>query len=190
MAQRGLSAGMIAELEKERMHMCHLVDFDFSSAVYLTTHVRSLDWGGNTYLATGSLLSIEAVSESVSFDVGMLAVSLSGVDQANISAALSENFIGKTVNVYLALLDEDGVIIPDPLKIYGGTIDGFKVSESIGAAGRGTSVVRWEVASQWRNFDKTAGRRTNDGDQQSFYPGDLGMNYSGEIVKDLKWGRV
>jgi len=41
----------------------------------------------------------------------------------------------------------------------------------------------------WSDFERTAGRRTNDNDQQVYYPGDRGFQFADDALKDIKWGR-
>ena len=46
------------------------------------------------------------------------------------------------------------------------------------------------VTSHWADFDLKAGRKTNDSSQQMFFSGDKGMEFSGLMTEDIKWGRV
>ena len=46
------------------------------------------------------------------------------------------------------------------------------------------------MASHWADFEKKAGRFSNNNSQQYFFSGDVGFEYAANTVKDLKWGRA
>ena len=46
-----------------------------------------------------------------------------------------------------------------------------------------------QAASHWADFEKTAGRLTNDNRQKQFFSTDDGMNFAAQTVKDIKWGK-
>ena len=43
--------------------------------------------------------------------------------------------------------------------------------------------------SHFSDFSRVAGRRTNEGSQQRFFPTDRGMEFAGLTVQDILWGR-
>ena len=53
-----------------------------------------------------------------------------------------------------------------------------------------TATVTMTVASQFADFERANGRKTNPASQQIHFSDDQGMNFSAQIVKDLKWGRA
>jgi len=183
-----MTASMLAEIAKEKIRMFHLVEFYFDSGTtYVSMSYKDISWNGNTYLATGSLLKISDISEEVGLKVGAVSIKLSGVNQANIATALSEDYTDRQVKVYRGLLSEGHLVVADPMLLFDGRIDNFSLSEDIE---NGTSILTWQVPSHWADFEKRSGRRCNMEDQQLHFPDDKGFDFASEIVKDLKWGRI
>ena len=183
-----MTALMLAEIAKEKVRMFHLVEFYFDSeTIYFSMSYKDISWNGNTYLATGNLLNISDISEEVGLKVGAVSIKLSGVNQANIATALSEDYTDRPVKIYRGFLSEGYLIISDPMLMFDGRIDSFSLSEDIET---GTSTLTWDVPSHWADFEKQSGRRCNMEDQQLYFPDDKGFDFTSEIVKDLKWGRV
>lgn len=183
---RGLTAAMLSEIAKGKVKMIYLVELQFSTTVYLTTHYRDVNWSSNDYSAGGNLISVGPVSEKTEMAVGSLNIGLSGVNQDNISTALTEDFIGDKVLIYLAFLDGESVIA-DPYLRFDGRIGSFSMGED---PTTGAANLTWSAASHWEDFDKITGRRTNHNDQIARYSGDLGFEFAAEIMKDIKWGRA
>lgn len=186
MANRGMSAAMLTEIAKQNVKMVHLVQFHFSTIEYITDWQINIPWDGNDYLSLGNLLSIPPIPEIINPRVGSIPIKFSGVNQANISTALTEDYTDIQVINYIGLLNTSYSLIVDPILIYDGRIDNYELNEN---PGEGTSTLTWHVASHWADFEKRSGRRTNDNDQQNLFSGDKGFEFSSEIVKDLKWGK-
>ncbi|MFQ5510039.1 MAG: hypothetical protein ACE5FN_12010 [Leptospirillia bacterium] len=188
MAGRGMSAAMLAEIARAEVRLAHLVEIHLDSNLgrYTDAH-RDLVWGGNIYLADGNLMDIPTVTEEADLRVGSVTVSLTGVAQANIATALLEPSTDRQVVIRTGCLDAADALIADPVVVFDGRIDGWSIREDPEG---GTSVVEWTVASHWADFEKTAGRRTNHEDQQTFFPGDDGFKFAPEIIRDIRWGRA
>ena len=186
MANRGMTAAVLTEIAKGQVAMFHLVQFHFSTVEYLTDAGIDISWSGNTYISSSGFLSFGSVQETMQISVGNITVNVSGVDKASIATALLEDYNDKKIVIYRGFLDTTASIIVDPFLLFDGRISSFSVTENPGE----TSTLSWQVASHWADFDKVAGRRTNNNDQQNLYPGDLGLDHASEIIKDLKWGRV
>ncbi|MFQ5510127.1 MAG: hypothetical protein ACE5FN_12465 [Leptospirillia bacterium] len=186
MAGRGMSAAMLAELGKPDIRPCRLVAFHFDGGVQRYTDAgHDVAWGGNTYSADGNLTGVDTITETAPLKRGGLKVSLSGVPLANIATALSEPYTDRRVTIHIALLNAGGGVIADPLLIYDGRIDSYEITEKPG----GTADVRWDIASHMADFEKVAGRHTNDSEQQALFPGDGGFKFASQVDPDTEWGR-
>ena len=53
-----------------------------------------------------------------------------------------------------------------------------------------TATISLEISSQFINFDKKAGRKTNIGSMQIEHPQDFSMEFSSSTLKDIKWGKA
>lgn len=187
MAQRGMSAAAQAEVAKSAVHTFHLVRFDFSTPEYLTDAYTDVLYDGNTYLSAGNLVAIDAVSESIELTNEQIKISVSGVNQANVAVALSEDYTDKKVHIYRGFFDENYLLIADPVAVFiNGLVNKFDFSEN---PDDGTASLEWLVSSHWADFERVAGRRTTDNDQQLHFPGDKGLEFTQAMIKNIGWGR-
>jgi hypothetical protein len=53
----------------------------------------------------------------------------------------------------------------------------------------GSCTIAISATSHWVDFERRPGRHTNHAEQQVWFPGDLGFEFSSEIVKEIRWGR-
>ena len=192
MAGRGMSAEVLAEIGKDELYFFNLLEFAWNEGTdYITDFPRDLEWDGNTYLSTGDLLSVPVISETLGIRVNTVSFTLSGVNQSNISKALSTNFIGLPITIYRGFFSTEAPsvndIIEDPIILFKGYISAFSLSED---PVTGTSKLSWSAASHWSDFERKNGRQTNDRTHQELFPGDRFFEYAGQTVEDFKWGRV
>jgi hypothetical protein len=181
---RTISASVITELAKDNFRLCHLVHFALSSDIYVTDFGHDITYGGNTYLASDSLLGVASPQETQELRVGQVNVTVSGAEQSFISIFLNQNWINREATISRAVIAANGTVIGAPIVVFNGQITQFQIDE-----GNNSSDVTIALASHWADFDKKSGRFTNNNSQQYFFSGDLGFEYSANTVKDLKWGR-
>ncbi len=181
---RAIHADVITELAKDAFTQAHLVKINFDTLVYLTDHAHALTYNGQTYESDGHLLGMSQVNETAEMRVGSFNLSLSGVEQSYVSILLSQNVINRQVLISRVVLNVTGGIIGDPILLYDGRINSFSVKDQ-----SDTSTINLAVTSHWSDFEKRAGRRTNDASQQSFFPGDKFFEFASQSVKNIKWGR-
>ena len=98
---------------------------------------------------------------------------------------LNENVVNDSVDIFRGFLDDSNALISDPFLLYRGKIDSFDISES-----DKSSQVNLSIVSNWADFGKKSGRKTNNTSQQRFFSGDVGMDFSSQTVQDIKWGRA
>lgn len=182
---RVIHADVITELAKDHFNTAFLVKIDFATAVYLTDYAHDITHSSITYDAGGHLLGISSVSETSEVRVGSITINLSGVQQAHIATLLSGGYVDRQVVISRVVLNDVGVIIGNPITVYDGRISHFAISDT-----DESSEINLTVTSHWADFELKAGRRTNDNSQQMFFSGDKGLEFSGLMTKDIKWGRL
>jgi hypothetical protein len=152
------------------------IDFDSNTAP---------DSGTNTYLAQGQFLYFGNITESSDLRVGQVDLTFTAVDTTTVALLLNNNYMNKRVVIYRAILDEDYSFTSDDVfTVFDGRIMNYNIRET-----ESTATVTMTVASLFADFERKNGRRTNNASQQRVFSSDLGMNFSAEIVKDIKWGR-
>jgi len=186
MANRSMTASMLTEIAKASVRLVYFVKLGFSTPEYVTTAYKDVTFDGDNYQALGHLLKVSDIRETLAVRVNSVSLTLSGVDQSFIATMLGENVTNKTLQMWLGFLDSTGALVPDPVEVFSGRIDDYKFSEDTIS---GTAEIQVNAANHWADWEKIAGRRTNDEDQQLYYPGDKGLEFASRIVKDLRWGQ-
>ncbi len=181
---RGINAATISALQTDAFNMCHLIQFDFSSPIRITDWSRNIAALSNTFLTSSHVLEIGESSETAEIRINSMQITLSGVSQEYISIFLSNNYMDVRARVWKAVIGAADAIVGDPFIVFDGRISGFGIEDS-----EQDSRVEIEISSHWKDFELRKGRRTNRNSQQYYFAGDLGMDYAGAVVQDLKWGR-
>ncbi len=140
-------------------------------------------WGGNTWVGVGQLGAVEPVREAETGEVSGLAFSLSGVPSTHISIAMNEAYQGRTVRVYVGLLDANYALIGTPVLEWEGSIDIMAIEDN----GQ-TSTIRVTAENELFDFERPNVLLLTDEDQQKLFTGDLGLQYAAQMVdRPLVW---
>lgn len=153
------------------------------TAVYRT---QSGDLAGR-YNAAGSLLEISTFEESLALNVHKLTIGLDGVNGAAVADLLLHRYIDRTVKIWQGLMDSNETPIVDPILLMDGRISDASVDNDPEAS---TIKVTVAVSSQWADFERKGGIKTNDRDHQRHYPNDKGFEFSAASKKHMKWGEA
>src|SRR3954453_4041466 len=97
-------------------------DFD-SAAINLFTGYGTLVIDGKSYLGTGKLLVVDPAEETGELNATNATFQLSGIQEADIAVALTENYNGRPGRMKLALFDSSNVLIADPIQFFSGRMD-------------------------------------------------------------------
>lgn len=189
MADRGVSADVIAEVQKAANQPIHLFEAILDAGtVYLTDAAFNIVWGGHTYLANGQFLGYEGLSEESELEVASITLMFSGVDQTMIAAFDQEDIVDREVRIYRAFLSVvNDTVVADPYVRFAGRLDEMSIDED---PTTGKSEVRVTAASQFIDFQRRPGRHTNPSEQAIFFPGDNGFKFCSEVARPAIWGRV
>src|ERR1700738_2838175 len=118
---RPMSAPMLAALQASELFPAIFVQAQFAtSTLYLWSGVGPKVWNGNTYLGMGTFGSVSAIEEGASVEAKGIVLSLSGIDPTMLADALQQIKLGLPVTVFLALFDNTGALIADPLTSWAG----------------------------------------------------------------------
>lgn len=181
---RLINAATIAALNSDNLNMASLVELDFTTPIKMTNWARNVSANGTSYLTSSDLLSIDEVSETSDLQVNSLNITFSGVSQTFVSLFLSNNYIDVRARIWKAVLTNTDTVIGDAILTFDGRITSYNIDES-----DSKSTVEVEIASHWKDFQLTKGRKTNHNTQQLFFPGDEGFRFAAKSTKDIKWGK-
>lgn len=190
---RNLDSGLITSLTGKQLYIVDLIEIHLATAVYFTNGHIDIDYdsptapdvGTNTYLAQGQYLGFGNVQESTDIRVSNLAITFTAVDFTTLGYVLSNDYIDRRVVLYRAVLNDDYTFNSGHIfQYFDGNISDFTINES-----KETATLTLKVASQFADYERTNGRRTNNASQQRFYSTDVGLEFSPQIQTDVKWGR-
>jgi hypothetical protein len=181
---RAINAATITALQSDAFNMAHLIQLDFSAVVRLTDWGRNISALSTTFLSSPHLVGIGDSSESTDIRVNSIDLVMSGVEQTFIALFLTNNYMDVRARIWKAVLDSSDAIVGDPFVVFDGRISSYSISDD-----SGTSEISIEMSSHWKDFELVKGRKTNRNSQQYYFPADKGFDFSGVVVRDLKWGR-
>jgi hypothetical protein len=187
---RLISGPALAQLNAESMRVALLVEMMLSAPVRLCTANVNLDWAGSTYIGTGVLGAVNEVDDSPG-EYKNLTFTLSGVDLAVISIALSENVSNKRVTVREAIIDSNSFAVLDAPVIWTGIMDQMPVQ-------RDDDTATVSVSAEHRGITFARAKPINytEVDQARIDPADTSLRFiqSQSTHQDVwpaaSWGRV
>lgn len=189
---RGLSNAQNTYLAGNALLVVSLIEIGVNgdSDLYYTDAPFDVDYAGNTYEAQGNFLSVSEAQETADIQVTNINLIISALDSDMVTKLARSNQINQTVTIRKAFFDPtDYSLIGDSagdtaLVVFKGNIAGYRVEDS-----EDTATIQLEVSSQFNNFNRTSGRRTNLGNFQREHPNDYFMQYSHESLQGIKWGK-
>ena len=191
---RGIASSLQTKLAARSVFAANLIELHLSTPLYFTSTNIDIDFdsdtapttGSNTYLAQGQFLFFSNITESSDLRVGQIDMTFTAVDTTTVALLINNEFMNKRVVIYRAVLDNEyNFTSDDVFTVFDGNIMGYSINET-----NETATVTITVASQFADFERTNGRKTNPASQQIHFANDKGMDFSAQIVKDLKWGRA
>lgn len=191
---RGIASSLQTKLAARSVFAADLIELHLSTPLYFTSTNIDIDFdsdtapttGSNTYLAQGQFLFFSNITESSDLRVGQIDMTFTAVDTTTVALLINNEFMNKRVVIYRAVLDNEyNFTSDDVFTVFDGNIMGYSINET-----NETATVTITVASQFADFERTNGRKTNPASQQIHFANDKGMDFSAQIVKDLKWGRA
>jgi hypothetical protein len=191
---RNIAPALQTKLENRKLFVADLIELHLDTPLYFTTSNINITFdsgtapnsGNNEYLAQGQFIGYGNVVESADLRVGTLEMTFTAVDGTMVGVVLNNDYIDKRVVIYRAVLQDDySFTSSDVFMIFDGYINGYNISES-----NDTATLTLECSSQFADFERTNGRRTNPASQKLFFNTDRGLDFSPQIVKDIKWGRA
>jgi hypothetical protein len=185
---RGLTSTTNTALARQALVSYVLLDI---AGFYYTDAPYDIAYFGNTYEAQGNFLGISETTENAETQVTSISITFTGLDSTTMLRFANSDIINKDVTVYRALWDQatEDLIYDSagdgPLTIFKGKIAGYRVEDA-----QDTATLTVQVDSQFTDFEKINGRRTNLANFQREHPADFSMQFSHETLTDLKWGKT
>ena len=136
-----------------------------------------------TYLGVGDLGSVTNVEEATEQRAFGITLTLSGIPPALLSIALSEEVQGRKAEIWAGFLDDDYVLVVDPVLLFRGGMDTMDI-----LAGE-EGIISVTAESRLIDWDRARVRRYTDGDQSEAFPFDRGFEFVSQTTdKEINWG--
>jgi len=160
--------------------------------ILLTTYVSDLPAdvgnGEEVFQASGDLLSMSDVEESLTMDLGTVSLGMMAISNEWLKLSQTIELNGRDVEIWRVLLDPiTREIINAPFKYFAGTVVSGQVDKKNIKDG---SSVELEVSNHFYNFQVLSGFRCNTNDHQKFFPNDTGFKDTSSVPRKLGWGGV
>lgn len=155
-----------------------------AGTVLVHSELGDISFGGDTYTGIGKFGGMGAAEESSDLSRTPISLTLSGIPNDLIAIVLGQYYQGRRATVFLGYLDlTTRVLVDTPTILYRGNIDAADIQQDK------TCTVTISVESRFAAWDKPLVRRYNNSDQQSRYPGDLGLQFIEQTAdKQIIWG--
>ena len=172
-------------------HIKHglLIDLTVNtSTYYIANTYNPITWNGHEYKALGHFMGISEIQDDIKATNNSLSLTLSGIpaesgdaDNINyIGLVLNSNIKGSRVEIRRAFFDPTtGELLSDQVFLrFSGYISNYTLTDSLDAEGRSAvNTVVAQCSSIHAVLEKRiVGRRTNNTDQQYYYPGDTSFS--------------
>ena len=175
----------IPALSSSSIKHCLLIDLDVNGTVFRISNAYSpIVYNGNTYTQLGNFLGMSEMQDDLKVTNNQLNIQLSGLPPDDgspnyMSVVLNSNIKGSKIQIYRAFFDSSTGFY-DATQVYlrfSGYVSNYNLSENWDQENKLTSnTVGIQCSSIHAIMEKKfTGRRTNDADQQFWYPGDTGM---------------
>lgn len=183
-------------VEKKVLQVFELVYADLDGGLYLTNAPYNVTISSNqhgvragTYISVGRFLGFSEIKEESKFTISEITATLSGLpafDDNNdsiIADLLTGDYIDRRAEIARAFFNSNTNEYLDSILIFKGRISAPVIQDDPSE----TTTVAITASNNWVDYERTNGMVTTDARQQAIYTGDRGMQYSKDVIKDIKW---
>ncbi len=166
--------------------MVTLADLNFASGtVSVHDGIGPLLYNGSTYIGLGQYGAMDAILEDTSGIARTVQLTLSGVEPGLVASAMTENYQGRTVTIYVGPLDINTLSwIVSPETVWEGRMDYMTIDIQETSA-------TIKMNCEHRLYREPLIARYTDQDQQLAHPGDNFFNLLWQIpLATATWGAV
>lgn len=145
-------------------------------------------WGGETFTGRdpvfGTIGDVEALNEQIGDSIPGLDLTLLPPSTSAATTLASAAMQGAPASLWLAVVNDDGGVLPDPELLFTGEID-----QPVLAIDRGSRELSFSLASAWEHlFEPNEGANLSDTFHQSVHPGQRGFANMTGVETNKLWG--
>lgn len=158
-------------------------DFD-SGSIGLWNGIGTLSVGGVDYMGSGTLLQIDPAQETGEIEAGNATFRMSGIQESDISIALTEDYQGRPCRMLMGLFTAAGTLIADPIRLFTGRMDVMNFRDD-----PADPSITMTAENDLIRLNRSKPRRRTHEDQQIDHPGDMFFSHVNAMQhKDILWG--
>lgn len=187
---RDLSANLLGQIEAESLQPFIAVEIVFSTGVTRAwSGYGQLYIDSNLYLGVGTLGNISQIPESSETKASGIIVTLSGIPNDVLAAALRQGYQGRPLTVYMGALSANSQnstrnLIGDPIILFKGITDTMNINQ-----GAETTSISISVENRLIDLERPRVRRYTSQDQKLYFPNDKGLDFVTYIQeREIPWG--
>jgi len=145
----------------------------------------NLVWDSETFVGSGTLLSVSEVSETQNTEAQGVQFTLTGIPSSILAIALLEPYQGREIKLYIGALDDDFALVGEPYELFSGFMDVMEFQENGDSA-----TITLSAEHHLIELKKVKVSRYTPEDQKRKYPGDKGLDFVPSLQdKEIIWGR-
>lgn len=181
---RGITSALNTVFSSSHIRPFVAVDLDFSGGnVTVWSGLGNITFASTTFVGTGEILGISAITENGSVQANGLNINFNGLDSALVSTALTENYQGRSAKVYLGTITDAYAVVADPYLLFSGRMDTMNISDDGEKANISVS-----CESRLIDLNRPKVRRYTQADQKTEFPDDAGLDFISSLQeKSIKW---
>ncbi len=184
---RSLTGAMVTELTSSDLSPVFFTKFEFDSGdLRFWSGIGDKTYNSEIYTGSGDILSITPADETQQLKATNANFTLSGIPSSLISTALSEDYQGRFVNLWFAILDSNGDIVADPFLQFKGRMDVMAIQD-----GGDTATITVSAESILVDLERPRVKRYTAEDQKLDNATDLFFDFvPGLAEKEITLGRT
>lgn len=179
-------ANIIPAVDEVNIKHAMLIEITVNTTTYYISNAYApITYNGNNYTQLGHLMGMSELQDDLKMTNNQIAITLSGIPPDDgspnyMGIVLNSKIKGSSVKIYRAFFDISNGFY-DPTQVYlrfSGYISNYSLNENWD---QDNKLVSNSIGIQCSSVNailekKYTGRRTNDTDEQYWYPGDTGMS--------------
>lgn len=187
MPRPDVTSDFVAAIDSGMIRPAFLVEANFTSGPLNVWSGRGdLTWDGKTWTGVGTLGSISTIEEGSNVEARGVTLTMSGIDVTLLTGIMQEFQVGLPATVWLALFNDSGGIIGNPVISFRGRMD----QPTLDVGGE-TATISIACENRLLDMNNSVERRYTNEDQQRDHPGDRGFELVNSITEvTIYWGRT
>lgn len=188
-----LTQAEIDLLASSALGVAALIELDFAppyGTQRYTSWSSDIAFGGATYKGIGHILAMPSVKASAEAGQDTHTLAISSADMSVMALALgpSSSYVGRRARLYTIFLTPEGVPLSVSRLYFTGHMEPVAIAEEAGNDGNGTGRIELPLRRLGLSRSRNAeGIRMTHQQQQTDYPGDLGLSGMDKMLQSQVW---